>query len=110
MQRQIMVAITLPDGNVRTFDTSVTGADLARSISTSLAKAALAVLVDGEMRDLNRVIEHDAAVSILTARDDAALELLRHDAAHVMAQAVQELAGQPFFRRFIRCLVRQRQD
>lgn len=86
-----MVAITLPDGNVRTFDTSVTGADLARSISTSLAKAALAVLVDGEMRDLNRVIEHDAAVSILTARDDAALELLRHDAAHVMAQAVQEL-------------------
>ncbi|NKD88410.1 threonine--tRNA ligase [Haematospirillum sp. 15-248] len=86
-----MVAITLPDGNVRVFDHPVTGVDLARSISPGLAKAALAVLVDGEMRDLNRVIESDATVSILTARDDAVLELLRHDAAHVMAQAVQEL-------------------
>ncbi|NKD77445.1 threonine--tRNA ligase [Haematospirillum sp. H1815] len=86
-----MVAITLPDGNVRVFDHPVTGMDLARSISSGLAKAALAVLVDGEMRDLNRVIESDATVSILTTRDDAALELLRHDAAHVMAQAVQEL-------------------
>ncbi|AMW34661.1 threonine--tRNA ligase [Haematospirillum jordaniae] len=86
-----MVAITLPDGNVRAFDHPVTGMDLAHSISPGLAKAALAVLVDGEMRDLNRVIESDATVSILTARDDAALELLRHDAAHVMAQAVQEL-------------------
>lgn len=86
-----MVAITLPDGSVRNFDGPVSGEDLAKSIGPGLAKAALAVTVDGEPRDLRRLIEHDAAVSIITAKDPAGLELLRHDAAHVMAEAVQEL-------------------
>lgn len=86
-----MVAITLPDGSVRSFDGPVSGLEIAKNISTSLAKAALAVFVDGDMWDLTRVIDRDARVSIVTAKDEAALELLRHDAAHIMAQAVQEL-------------------
>lgn len=86
-----MVAITLPDGSVRSFDGPVSGLEIAKNISTSLAKAALAVFVDGDMWDLTRVIDRDAKVSIVTAKDEAALELLRHDAAHIMAQAVQEL-------------------
>ncbi|MGC2856078.1 threonine--tRNA ligase [Novispirillum sp. DQ9] len=86
-----MVAITLPDGSVRSFDGAVTGEQLAQSIGPGLAKAALAVTVDGEQRDLRRPIEHDARVSIITAKDPEGLELLRHDAAHVMAEAVQEL-------------------
>ncbi|MFA7429488.1 MAG: threonine--tRNA ligase [Rhodospirillaceae bacterium] len=86
-----MVAITLPDGSVRNFDGPVSGEDLAKSIGPGLAKAALAVTVDGEPRDLRRPIDHDASVSIITAKDPAGLELLRHDAAHVMAEAVQEL-------------------
>ncbi len=85
------VKLTLPDGSVREFPRPVTGADVAADIGPGLAKAALAVRVDGEMRDLNREIEDDADLSIVTAKDEDALELLRHDAAHVMAQAVQEL-------------------
>jgi threonyl-tRNA synthetase len=86
-----MVAITLPDGSVREFEHPVSGAELAASIGPGLAKAALAVIVDGEARDLAHVIEGDAAVEIVTGAHDAALDLLRHDAAHVMAEAVQEL-------------------
>jgi threonyl-tRNA synthetase len=86
-----MVAITLPDGSVRQFDGPVTGADIAQGIGPGLAKAALAVTVDGQMWDLTRPIERDATVSIVTAKDAEGLELLRHDAAHVMAEAVQEL-------------------
>jgi threonyl-tRNA synthetase len=86
-----MVAITLPDGSVRRFDGPVTGAAVAADIGPGLAKAALAVRVDGALRDLAGVIERDAKVQILTRRDADALELLRHDAAHVMAEAVQEL-------------------
>jgi threonyl-tRNA synthetase len=86
-----MINITLPDGSVRSFERPVTGAALAASIGAGLAKAALAVRVDGDMRDLARPIERDAEVSIVTAKDPDALELLRHDAAHVLAQAVQEL-------------------
>jgi len=87
-----MVALTLPDGSVRSYDGPVSGAALAADIGPRLADAALAVSLDGELRDLARPIEADASVSILTARDGAdALELIRHDAAHVMAQAVQEL-------------------
>lgn len=86
-----MVAITLPDGSVRHYEGSVSGADVALDIAPSLAKAALAVFVNGEMWDLGRTIDQDAALSIVTAKDDAALELLRHDAAHIMAEAVQEL-------------------
>jgi len=86
-----MINLSLPDGSVRSFDKPVSGAELAASIGPGLAKSALAVKVDGEMRDLARPIERDAKVSIVTSRDPDALELLRHDAAHVLAQAVQEL-------------------
>jgi threonyl-tRNA synthetase len=86
-----MVAITLPDGSVRNFDGPVTGAELAAAIGPGLAKAALAVVVDGEMCDLAAAIEADATVSVVTVKSDEALELLRHDAAHVMAEAVKEL-------------------
>ena len=86
-----MVAITLPDGNVRTFDKPVSGADLAADIGPGLAKAALAIRLNGEIRDLATVIEDDAEVSIVTSKDEDVLELIRHDAAHVMAEAVQEL-------------------
>ena len=86
-----MISLSLPDGSVRTFDHPVSGAELAAAIGPGLAKAALAVRVDGEMRDLGRPIDHDAKVAVVTARDSDALELLRHDAAHVLAQAVQEL-------------------
>ncbi|MGE0153157.1 MAG: threonine--tRNA ligase [Reyranellaceae bacterium] len=86
-----MVSITLPDGNVRRFEHPVSGKELAASIGPGLAKAALAIRIDGEMKDLATRIERDANVSIVTAKDPDALELLRHDAAHVMAQAVQEL-------------------
>ncbi|MGE0424087.1 MAG: threonine--tRNA ligase [Reyranellaceae bacterium] len=86
-----MINLSLPDGSIRSFDKPVSGAELAASIGPGLAKSALAVKVDGEMRDLGRPIERDAKVSIVTSRDPDALELLRHDAAHVLAQAVQEL-------------------
>jgi threonyl-tRNA synthetase len=86
-----MVAITLPDGSKREFDGSVTGAQVAADIGAGLAKAALAVRINGEMKDLSLTITEDCEMSIVTAKDEDALELLRHDAAHVMAQAVQEL-------------------
>jgi threonyl-tRNA synthetase len=86
-----MVAISLPDGTVRDYEGPVTGLRIAEDIGPGLAKAALAVTVNGTMTDLTLPIETDAEVSIITAKDEAALELLRHDAAHVMAQAVQEL-------------------
>jgi threonyl-tRNA synthetase len=85
------VTITLPDGSKRNFDGPVTGAALAADIGPGLAKAALAIRLDGEVRDLAWLIDHDAEVSIITRKDEDALELVRHDAAHVMAQAVQEL-------------------
>ena len=86
-----MVAITLPDGSVRRYDGPVSGAALAADIGPGLAKAALAVRIDGALRDLTREIDGDAEIAIVTARDEEALELLRHDAAHVMAEAVKEL-------------------
>ncbi|WP_417819177.1 threonine--tRNA ligase [Terasakiella sp.] len=86
-----MVAITLPDGSKREFDGSVTGAQVAADIGAGLAKAALAVRINGEMKDLSLTITQDCEMSIVTAKDEDALELLRHDAAHIMAQAVQEL-------------------
>jgi threonyl-tRNA synthetase len=85
------VSITLPDGSIRKFDNPVTGAELAADIGPGLAKAALAVVVDDELRDLSRLIERNSSVSIVTRKDEAALDLIRHDAAHVMAQAVQDL-------------------
>ncbi len=86
-----MVAITLPDGKVRQYPGPVTGADVARDIGPGLAKVALAVRIDGEMRDLSTVIDTDTALAIVTPKDADALDLLRHDAAHVMAEAVKEL-------------------
>ena len=85
------ITITLPDGSARTHARGVTGADVAADIGPGLAKAALAVRVDGEIRDLARPIEADSELAIITLKDDDALELIRHDAAHVLAEAVQEL-------------------
>ena len=86
-----MVAITLPDGSKREFDKPVSGADVAADIGPGLAKAALAVRVGGEMKDLSTVIDADTEIAIVTAKDEDTLELLRHDCAHVMAEAVKEL-------------------
>jgi threonyl-tRNA synthetase len=85
------IAITLPDGAVRAFSTPPTGLELAASISKGLAKQAYMVEVDGEPRDLSRSIDRDARVRILKAEDPASLPHIRHDCAHVMAEAVQSL-------------------
>jgi len=86
-----MPEIRFPDGVSRSYPDGVTGLDIAEDISKSLAKKALAVEVDGAMRDLKRPIEADSQIRIITARDPEGLELIRHDAAHVLAEAVQEL-------------------
>tara|TARA_Y100001933_G_C18999033_1_gene563812 strand:- start:857 stop:2776 length:1920 start_codon:yes stop_codon:yes gene_type:complete len=86
-----MVNITLPDGSVREFDGPVSGEELAASISKSLAKAAVAVRVDGKLKDIYLPIEQDATVEIVTRDSEDGVELLRHDCAHVMAEAVKEL-------------------
>ena len=85
------VAVTLPDGARREFAGPVSGADLAAAIGPGLAKAAIAIRVDGKPRDLATVIDRDAAVTIITRDTQDGLEILRHDAAHVMAEAVKEL-------------------
>ena len=85
------VRITLPDGSVRSFPGPVTGAELAKSIGPGLAKAAVAMKLDGEGKDLATRIEHDARVQIVTRSSADALEILRHDAAHVLAEAAKEL-------------------
>jgi len=85
------VQITLPDGTRHRYPRPVTGLDIARSLSKSLAKQALAVEVDGELCDLDRPIDHDAHVRIIKPEDEEALPLIRHDCAHVMAEAVQAL-------------------
>ena len=86
-----MVNVTLPDGSVRPFEGPVTVAQVASSIGAGLAKAALAGKVNGKLVDTSYVIDADAQLAIVTAKDAEALDLIRHDAAHVMAQAVQEL-------------------
>ncbi|WP_107953765.1 threonine--tRNA ligase [Sphingomonas faeni] len=87
-----MFRITLPDGSVREVAPGTTPADVAAAIGPGLAKAALAARIDGQVRDLNRPFEGDTALALVTARDEAdALELVRHDFAHVMAEAVQHL-------------------
>ncbi|MGO1077024.1 threonine--tRNA ligase [Inquilinus sp. CA228] len=85
------IAITLPDGAVRRFDRPMSGADIAGDISKSLAKAAIALTIDGKLSDLSTVVDRDAKIGIVTRSSPEALELIRHDAAHVMAEAVQEL-------------------
>src|SRR5580704_1212523 len=86
-----MPAITLPDGSVRQFDAPVTGTTVAEAIGPGLARAALAMKLDGRTVDISTPIQRDAAIRFITRRDDEALELIRHDAAHVLAEAVQEL-------------------
>ncbi len=86
-----MINITFPDGGVREYDAGISGADIAQSIAKSLAKKAVAMVVDGELRDLADPIDADASVRIVTRTDADALELIRHDCAHVMAEAVQAL-------------------
>jgi threonyl-tRNA synthetase len=85
------VRLTLPDGSVREVPSGTTGRELAESIGPGLAKAALAIRVDGQIRDLSRPIEADAKVAILTEKDPDALEVLRHSSAHILATAVREL-------------------
>jgi len=86
-----MPAITLPDGSVRAFEGAVTGTEIAAAIGPGLARAALAMEVNGAPQDISREITQDAAVKFITRKDDAALELIRHDTAHVLAEAVQAL-------------------
>ena len=86
-----MPAITLPDGSVRQFDAPVTGTTVAEAIGPGLARAALAMKVDGKAVDISTAIDQDAHVVFITRRDVDALEMIRHDAAHVLAEAVQEL-------------------
>jgi threonyl-tRNA synthetase len=85
------VVVTLPDGKTREFPAPVTGAELAASIGPGLAKAAIALKLDGRPRDLATIIDHDAKVAIVTRDQPDGLDILRHDAAHVMAEAVKEL-------------------
>ena len=86
-----MPTVTLPDGSTRSYDAPVTAAQIAADIGPGLAKAAMLAVVDGEEWDLGRAIEDDAALSLITNKDDAILATIRHDAAHVMAEAVLEL-------------------
>ncbi|WP_426255236.1 threonine--tRNA ligase [Sphingomonas sp. DC2300-3] len=88
----VMFRITLPDGSVREVAPGTTPADVAAAIGPGLAKAALAARIDGQVRDLNRPFDGDTQLALVTAKDEAdALELVRHDLAHVMAEAVQHL-------------------
>lgn len=89
--KRTMIEVSLPDGSKRELEDGASALDLAQSISKSLAKKALAAKVDGELRDLTRALPGGAAVEIVTDKDPEGLELIRHDAAHVLAQAVQDL-------------------
>ena len=86
-----MPNVTLPDGTVKSYDQSLTVADVASSIGSGLAKAALAGEVDGQLVDTSYMIESDATLAIITNKDDKALEVIRHSTAHLLAQATQQL-------------------
>ena len=86
-----MLNITLPDGNKLNFEKKVTGLEVAEKISKSLSKNALLISIDGKLKDLNTIIEKDCSVKIFTSKDKEGLETIRHDTAHVLAMAVQEL-------------------
>ena len=86
-----MPAITLPDGSVRSFDAPVSGAEIAADIGPGLAKAAIAIRINGALSDLSLPIAKDSQVALVTKKDQEALELIRHDCAHIMAEAVLEL-------------------
>ena len=84
------VSLSFPDGSKRDYAAGTTGRDVAEAISKSLAKKSVAIAINGELRDLSDPII-DGSIEIITRDDPRALELIRHDAAHVMAEAVQEL-------------------
>ena len=86
-----MPNIKLPDGNNLSFKSKVTGLQIAEKISKSLSKQALVISIDGELKDLSFEIENDCSVKIITPKDKEGLETIRHDTAHILAMAVQEL-------------------
>ena len=86
-----MPNVTLPDGTVKSYDQSLTVADVASSIGPGLAKAAIAGEIDGQLVDTSYMIEGDASLAIITNKDDKALEVIRHSTAHLLAQATQQL-------------------
>ena len=86
-----MLKIALPDGSERQYNAPVTAAQIAADIGSGLAKAAIAAVVNGENWDINRVINVDSEIRLITFKDDYSLELIRHDCAHILAEAVLEL-------------------
>jgi threonyl-tRNA synthetase len=86
-----MPVIHLPDGSSRSFDRAVTVADVAQNIGAGLARAAIAGRVNGKLVDTSHIIDSDAQVAIITDKDSAGLEIIRHSTAHLLAQAVKEL-------------------
>src|SRR6187401_3390931 len=86
-----MVELTFPDGARREYPQGTTGLDVAKGISPSLAKRTVAMALDGTLADLTDPIDRDARIEFISREDPRALELIRHDAAHVLAEAVQEL-------------------
>ena len=86
-----MPIITLPDGNNLNFPNKVSGLDVAEKISKSLAKQAMVISVNGELKDLDHIIENDCSIKIFTSKNPEGLETIRHDTAHILAMAVQEL-------------------
>ncbi|AFC71537.1 threonine--tRNA ligase [Rickettsia australis] len=86
-----MINISFPDGSVRQFEKDITAYEVANAISMSLAKVAMVAEINGELKDLSTVIENDCKLRILTAKDSECLELIRHDAAHIIAEAAKEL-------------------
>lgn len=86
-----MINISFPDGSVKQFEKNVTAFEVANAISMSLAKAAMVAEINGELKDLSTVIENDCKLRILTTKDPECLEIIRHDAAHIIAEAAKEL-------------------
>ena len=86
-----MPNIKLPDGNSLNFKSKVTGLQIAEKISKSLSKQAIVISIDGNLKDLNHEIDKDCSVKIYTSKDKEGLETIRHDTAHILAMAVQEL-------------------
>jgi len=90
-QNADMITITLPDGATRTYPAGTTGMEIAESIAKSLAKASIAIKIDGQVSDLSLPITKDSKIALIKREDPEALDLIRHDAAHVLAEAVQAL-------------------
>ena len=83
-----MINITFPDGNIKAFESPLSGLDVAKSISDGLARNCVAMELDDNLIDLNATIDRDAKIRLITSKDPEALEILRHSSAHVMAQAI----------------------